>query len=180
MPTPPTKRRRAESAAAGLPPVPPAHFEEQYLRRPLPPQEEIVGPAQLNSASAQLQFEREGFLVIRGLLDAQSVEARSAHASQCLHVDVAPTASHAKRGEWGGGGITFGRQRITLTTLLPFFISPYSRDRLTEIADNWKSGIRPGLGKKDEAPGTPLVDQDPDFTSGRLAMPTEYIDSIRR
>ena len=55
-----------------------------------------------------------------------------------------------------------------------------SRDRLNEIAEAWRTGVRPGLGDTDEAPGTPLVDQDPDFTSGRLSMPEDFIDSIRR
>ena len=93
MTTPPTKRRRAEPTAAELPPVPPAHFEEQYLRCPLPPQPEIVGAAQLKTADAMDQFAREGFLVVRGLLDAQSVEARcgepsSINAYPCLFVDA--------------------------------------------------------------------------------------------
>ncbi len=47
-------------------------------------------------------------------------------------------------------------------------------------AQAWEQGIQPGVASVDEAPITPLVDQDPAFKSGVMPMPDEYIDMIRR
>jgi hypothetical protein len=53
--------------------------------------------------------------------------------------------------------------------------------RLQLILDNWQSGERPGQDDPvNEAPSTPLVDMDMDFKCGRLPMPADSIDAIRR
>jgi phytanoyl-CoA hydroxylase len=107
------------------------HFEEGYLKRPLPPQPEMAGPSAASQPDAIDQFVKEGFLVIRNFIKPQEVEA-------CIA-------------------------------------------RLQFILDNWQNGERPGQDDPvNEAPSTPLVDVDMHFKSGRLPMPADTIDAIRR
>lgn len=68
-------REEEETRSSFLPPVPPPHFEQGYLERPLPSQSEVAGEDGLASESSVAQFRREGFVVIRGLLTRKEVSS---------------------------------------------------------------------------------------------------------